>query len=76
MLDKLIKDLLDGGFAEKRSRGWHSPVAETYDCIHTASQRLPSVKVIHEQDKLTMPRKSSPPLGHFMRLIKTLNHSE
>lgn len=35
ILDKLIKGLLDDGFAVKRSSGWHS-LAELYNYTHTA----------------------------------------
>ena len=42
ILDKLIKELLAEGFAEKRRSGWCSPTAKTHDYIHTASQRLSS----------------------------------
>lgn len=31
ILDKLIKELLADGFAEKRSSGWLNPAARTHD---------------------------------------------
>lgn len=35
ILDRLIKGLLDDGFAVKRSSGWHS-LAKLYNYTHTA----------------------------------------
>lgn len=49
ILDKLIKELLADGFAERGSSGWHSPAAKTHDCIHMASQRLRSPSVALHQ---------------------------
>lgn len=43
ILDKLIKELLADGFAEKRSRGWHSLVAQNYTTF--TQHRVPSLTV-------------------------------